>query len=73
MPHVVTAKPALEAKATCTQCHGAQYDWQKIMPGTGQTAGQLFVRTHTFNPNQARAGGMTADKLPAPVFFDGSR
>jgi hypothetical protein len=41
--------------------------------GEGQTAGQLFVRTHTFNPNQARAGGMTADKLPAPVFFDGSR
>jgi nitrate/TMAO reductase-like tetraheme cytochrome c subunit len=36
MPHVVTAKPAVEAKATCTQCHGAQYDWQKIMPGRGR-------------------------------------
>jgi hypothetical protein len=68
-PHVVTNKPTVAANATCTNCHGTQFDWQKVMPGTGQTAGQLFVRTHTFNPNQARPGGMTADKLPPPTFF----
>jgi nitrate/TMAO reductase-like tetraheme cytochrome c subunit len=73
MPHAVTGKPMVEAKAACTQCHGSQFDWQKIMPGTGQTALQLFVRTHTFNPNQARAGGMTADGLPPPGFFYGAR
>lgn len=67
-PHAVTGKAAVVASATCTGCHGDKFDWQKVMPGTGQTALQLFVRTHTFNPEQARPSGMTADKLPAPVF-----
>jgi hypothetical protein len=68
-PHAVSGKPRIDPKATCAGCHGSQYDWQKIMPGTAQTAGQLFVRTHTFNPNQARPGGMTADRMPPPEFF----
>lgn len=68
-PHAVTGRQTVAANATCTGCHGTTFDWQKIMPGTGSTAGQLFVRTHTFNPNQARAGGMTGDKLPPPTFF----
>lgn len=67
--HAARTTAATPARASCVNCHGQQYDWQKVMPGTAQTAGQLFVRTHTFNPKQARAGGMTADKLPPPEFF----
>ena len=68
-PHAVGNKPKIDPRATCTGCHGSQYDWQKIMPGTGQTAGQLFVRTHTFNPKQARTGGATDESMPAPEYF----
>lgn len=67
-PHAM-ASPRPAASESCQKCHGNQYDWQKVMPGTAQTALQLFVRTHTFNAQQARAGGMTADKLPAPEFY----
>ena len=38
-----------------------------MMPGTAQTAGGLFVRSHAFNPNP-RQGGPTADTLPPPVY-----
>jgi nitrate/TMAO reductase-like tetraheme cytochrome c subunit len=69
MPHAISGRMVIQASATCTNCHGNQYDWQTIMPGTGQTAQQLFVRTHTFNPKQARPGGMTADRLAPPSFF----
>ncbi|MCX5840154.1 MAG: hypothetical protein NTY16_01590 [Deltaproteobacteria bacterium] len=30
------------------------------MPGTGETAENLYLRTHTFNKNQSRASGQTA-------------
>jgi hypothetical protein len=55
------------AGETCKACHGASMDYKKMMPGTGQTAGGLFVRSHTFNPNP-RQGGPTADLLPLPVY-----
>jgi hypothetical protein len=67
-PHGVSGRTAIQASAIYN-CQGNQYDWHKIMPGTGQTAQQLFVRTHTFNPKQARPGSMTADKLAPPSFF----
>jgi Cytochrome c554 and c-prime len=68
-PHAVAGKTAIQPIATCTNCHGNQYDWQKIMPGTARTASGLFVRTHTFNPKQSRPGGKTDDQIPPPTFF----
>ena len=58
--HASSGKPMIKPAETCKECHGNQYDWQKIMPGTGQTATGLFVRTHTFNKNQARPQALTA-------------
>jgi hypothetical protein len=52
---------------TCKACHGASTDYKVVMPGTAQTAGGFFVRSHAFNPN-ARKGGPTADTLPPPVY-----
>jgi hypothetical protein len=52
---------------TCKGCHDAKMDYKAMMPGLGQTAGGLFVRSHAFNPNP-RKGGLTADMLPAPVY-----
>jgi hypothetical protein len=51
-------------KASCAKCHDASYTVEKYMPGTGQTAANLFVRSHTFNKNQTRSGGPTAQGEP---------
>lgn len=53
-PHAVAGKALTDPKATCEGCHGKKYDAAKIMPGTASTAANLFVATHTFNPNQTR-------------------
>jgi len=45
-------------------CHDASYTVEKYMPGTGQTAAGLFIRTHTFNKGQARAPALTASGNP---------
>jgi nitrate/TMAO reductase-like tetraheme cytochrome c subunit len=66
MPHAL-AKPKPAAKDTCAACHKDRYDYAKIMPGTGRTADNLFVRSHTFNKNQSRPGGPTASGKP--TFF----
>lgn len=42
------------AKETCKTCHGDTYNYEKIMPGTGGTAKNLTVRTHTFFKGQNR-------------------
>ena len=52
---------------SCKACHGATMDYKKMMPGTAQTAGGFFVRSHSFNPNP-RQGGPTADMLPPPEY-----
>jgi hypothetical protein len=54
--------------AKCTSCHGASLDAKKMMPGLGQTAGGLMIRSHAFNPNPRAPRGITADQLPAPVY-----
>jgi hypothetical protein len=64
--HVVKGE-VKDAGATCKGCHDAKMDYKTYMPGLGQTAGGLFIRSHTFNPNP-RKGGLTADQLPAPVY-----
>jgi len=64
--HSVKGK-TLVAGENCKTCHGASMDYKAVMPGLGQTAGGLFIRSHTFNPNP-RKGGLTADQLPPPVY-----
>jgi hypothetical protein len=54
------AKPEIVAANTCKNCHDASYTVEKYMPGTGQTATGLFIRTHTFDKNQARPKALTA-------------
>jgi hypothetical protein len=54
------AKPVIVAANTCKNCHDATYTVEKYMPGTGQTATGLFIRTHTFDKNQARPKALTA-------------
>jgi nitrate/TMAO reductase-like tetraheme cytochrome c subunit len=62
--HAVKGKPRTVARDTCQTCHGDQYDVNKIMPGLAQTAGGLFVRTHTFNKHQDRPTGLTVSGEP---------
>ena len=64
--HAVKGK-TINAVEMCKGCHGAAMDYKTVMPGTAQTAGGLFIRSHAFNPN-ARKGGPTADTLPPPVY-----
>lgn len=62
------SKPMIVAADTCKQCHDASYTVEKYMPGTGQTATGLFIRTHTFNKDQARPKVLTA--TGEPVFYN---
>lgn len=63
--HATQDKPKLiVAKDTCKGCHDASHTVEKFMPGTGQTAAGLFVRTHTFNKNQARPPQTTVTGEP---------
>ena len=65
--HTVKGK-TINAGETCKGCHGAAMDYKKMMPGLGQTAGGLMIRSHTFNPNPRPPRGITADQLPPPVY-----
>jgi 5-methylcytosine-specific restriction endonuclease McrA len=66
-PHAVAGKAVTDPKASCDGCHGTKYNVAKIMPGTGSTAANLFVATHTFNANQARKE--TPRATSAPEYF----
>jgi hypothetical protein len=57
-PHAVGNKPAINAAATCSNCHGNQYaNLDAVMPGLASTAQNLFVRSHTFYGGQDRPSG----------------
>lgn len=58
------SKPMIVAANTCKGCHDASYTVEKYMPGTGQTAAGLFIRTHTFDKGQARPKALTASGEP---------
>jgi hypothetical protein len=53
-PHAGKKIKAKVAADTCKGCHGDTYSVDKIMPGTGKTADNLYLRTHTFFKDQAR-------------------
>jgi hypothetical protein len=64
--HAVKGK-TINTRETCTGCHGDKYPVAKYMPGLSQTAGSLFIPSHTFNPNP-RTGGATSADLKPPVY-----
>lgn len=67
--HISDATPKLIVpKETCKECHDASYTVEKYMPGTGQTANGLFVRTHTFSKNQSRPAQTTVSG--EPVYYN---
>ncbi len=63
-PHAGKKLVKQDPKASCVKCHDASYTVEKYMPGTGKTADNLYVRTHTFYKGQSRAGGPTASGAP---------
>ena len=67
--HAVKGKQEIAAKDTCVRCHGTLYSVDKIMPGTGKTADNLYVRTHTFLKNQSRPGGQTVPSGYYPEIY----
>jgi formate-dependent nitrite reductase cytochrome c552 subunit len=64
-PHATKKEARKDPKKSCANCHDASYVSGKYMPGTGKTADNLFVRTHTFvKENADRKGGPTATGTP---------
>ncbi|HAD04318.1 MAG: hypothetical protein A2091_02765 [Desulfuromonadales bacterium GWD2_61_12] len=67
-PHAGMGKIKKVAKQACGSCHDASYTMEKYMPNTGQTAGNLFVRSHTFNATP-RQGGAGAESMGPPNYY----
>ena len=62
--HATKKQPIKDPKTSCAQCHDASYTYTKYMPGTGRTADNLFMRSHTFIKNQQRPNLPTATGEP---------
>ena len=67
-PHAGKKMEKKDAKASCAKCHDASYTVEKYMPGTGKTADNLYLRTHTFYKGQSRPGGPTVTGTPEYYF-----
>ncbi len=52
--HATKKQPMKDPKTSCAQCHDESFTYTKYMPGTGKTAENLFLRSHTFIKNQQR-------------------
>lgn len=52
--HVAKKQKMKDPTKVCSQCHDETYTYTRYMPGTGKTADNLFVRSHTFIKNQKR-------------------
>lgn len=69
-PHAGKGKLKKVPKDACKTCHpNGEYTVEKHMPNTGQTAGGLFVRTHTFGKNPRPSGKGAADMGP-PNYYE---
>jgi formate-dependent nitrite reductase cytochrome c552 subunit len=68
-PHATRGKPMKDPAASCAQCHDASYTFQKYMPGTGKTAENLFLRTHTFIKEQNRPAVPTDYEMGKPEYY----
>jgi len=67
-PHAGPGKIKKVAKNACGSCHDATFTVEKYMPNTGQTAGNLFVRSHTFNKTP-RQGGPGVESMGTPNYY----
>jgi cytochrome c553 len=67
--HAAGGKPMKDPTTACSGCHDASFTFQKYMPGTGKTAENLYVRTHTFNKNQSRPTVPTDYDLGKPEYY----
>ena len=68
-PHAGKGKLKKVQKDSCKSCHDASYTVEKYMPNTGQTAGGLFVRSHTFGKNP-RPSGKGAAEMGPPNYYE---
>ena len=68
-PHAGKGKLKKVQKEACIKCHDASYTVDKYMPNTGQTAGGLYVRSHTFGKNPRKGGPGAADMGP-PNYYE---
>jgi hypothetical protein len=69
-PHGGKGKLQKVAREACKTCHPkGEYTVEKHMPNTGQTAGGLFVRSHTFSKNP-RPGGKGAADMGPPNYYE---
>jgi len=69
-PHAGKGKLKKVPAESCKTCHPkGEYTVEKHMPNTGQTAGGLFVRTHTFGKNPRQGGKGAADMGP-PNYYE---
>lgn len=63
-PHAGKGKLKKVQKDACKKCHDASFTVEKFMPNTGQTAGKLFMRSHTFTKNPRQGGAGVGDLGP---------
>jgi predicted CXXCH cytochrome family protein len=68
-PHAGKGKLKKVQKEACIKCHDASFTVEKYMPNTGQTAGNLFIRSHTFGKNP-RQGGKGASDMGPPQYYE---
>lgn len=67
-PHAGKGKLKKVQKDSCKKCHDASYTVEKYMPNTGQTAGKLFMRSHTFTKNPRQGGAGVGDMGPVNYY-----
>ena len=68
-PHAGKGTLKKVQKDACIKCHDASYTVEKYMPNTGQTAGGLYVRSHTFSRTPRKGGPGAADMGP-PNYYE---
>jgi predicted CXXCH cytochrome family protein len=67
-PHAGKGKLKKVQKDACIKCHDASFTVEKYMPNTGQTAGNLFMRSHTFTKNPRKGGPGVGDMGPVNYY-----
>ena len=67
-PHAGKGKLKKVQKESCIKCHDASFTVEKYMPNTGQTAGNLFMRSHTFGKNPRKGGAGLGDMGPVNYY-----
>jgi hypothetical protein len=68
-PHAGKGKIKKVQKDACKTCHPkGEYTVETHMPNTGQTAGKLFMRSHTFGKNPRKGGAGVGDMGPVNYY-----